>query len=162
MKTLKASELVHSQSKREAQDLKGCQDILNESRRRFNELLGPLAEKLCELYDTSRKEEIKPTLSEILTEGSKRIDDAVEAVIAKHEKEIEYIKAKAGKEPACNDQSLGRELARAAIINMGYDRQQYINPAMAQAQYQNQLYQEIGSFQRDAMNQAHGHFGRWI
>jgi hypothetical protein len=94
MKTFNASDLVHAQAKREEQDLKEYFDIINESHRRFDELLGPLFEKLCEIYDTSREEEIKPTLSEILTEGSKRIDDAVQSVIARHEKEIFDIEIK--------------------------------------------------------------------
>jgi hypothetical protein len=148
MKTFNASDLVHSQAKREAQDLKGYQDILNESRRRFNELLGPLAEKLCELYDTSRQEEIKPTLSEILTEGSQRIDDAVEAVIAKHEEETAYIEAKSKAE---------KDLAMSSMDIYGLDSRHLGNLSLGQLQMAreyNPLYQQMGSAQRDAMNQA--------
>jgi hypothetical protein len=153
MKTLKASELVHSKAKREAQYIKEYKDILNESRRRFNELLWPLAEKLCELYDTSREEEIKPTLSEILTEGSKRIDDAVEAVIARHEKDIAY------------DEAIKAEAERETLIlNVVYDRQQqhFNSFAMAQAQEQYHSLQQMNDDRRDAMYQAQDHFGRWI
>jgi hypothetical protein len=154
MKTFNASDLVHAQAKREAQDLKGYQDILNESRRRFNELLGPLAEKLCELYDTSREKEIKPTLSDILTEGSKRIDDAVEAVIARHEKEIAYDEAVKEETKRAIDQSNSRYFGRSQYAGLlglqadGYDLRQ------------NRLFQQMGADRRDAMNQLQS--GTWI
>jgi hypothetical protein len=155
MKTFNASDLVHAQAKREAQYIKEYKDILNESRRRFNELLWPLAEKLCELYDTSREVETKPTLSEILTEGSKRIDDAVEAVIARHEEEIAY------------DAELKKEEAKQ-IIDQGnsryFGRSQYAGTLGMQADgydlRQNRLFQQMGADRRDAMNQLQS--GTWI
>ena len=154
MKTLKASDLVHSQAKREAQYIKEYKDILNESRRRFNELLWPLAEKLCELYDTSREEEIKPTLSEILTEGSKRIDNAVEAVITRHEKEMAdiEIKAKAGRDSAILSMDIyGLDSRNLGHLSLGQ---------LQMAREHNPLYQQMGSAQRDAMNQLQS--GNWI
>jgi hypothetical protein len=156
-------------------ELKKYLDIINEGHRRFNDLLVPLVEKLC--YDNSRVVEIKPTLSEILTEGKKRIDDAVEAVIARHEKEIADIKAKAEKEPACNDsyysgyfgrsqyidQQLGWNQNQETIMKMAQDRKRYLNQiGLAQTQGQYDLLQQMGSAQRDAMNQAQDQFGRWI
>jgi hypothetical protein len=157
MKTFNASDLVHAQAKREEQDLKEYLDIINESHRRFDELLGPLVEKLCELYDTSREEEIKPTLSEILAEGNKRIDDAVEAVITRHEKDIAYdeaIKAEAERDSAMLSMDIyGLDSRHLGYLSLGQ---------LQMAREFNPFYQQMGSAQRDAMNQAQDHFGRWI
>ena len=144
MKTFNASDLVHSQTKREAENLKEYLAIVGESNRRFNELLGPLAEKLCELYDTSREKEIKPTLSDTLAEGGKRIDDAVEAVIARHEKEMAY-------------DELVQEETKRAIDQVG--RSQYDIRATHTAT-KTWLLQQMGSDRRNLMNQFQG--GNWI
>jgi hypothetical protein len=136
-----------------SKELKKYLDIINEGHRRFNDLLVPLVEKLC--YDNSRVFEIKPTLSEILAEGSKRIDDAVEAVIARHEKEIAY------------DAELKKEEAKQ-IIDQGnsryFGRSQYAGLLGMQADgydlRQNRLFQQMGTDRRDAMNQLQS--STWI
>jgi hypothetical protein len=127
-----------------SEELKRYLDIINEGNRRFQKALAPLAEKLCELYDTSREEEIKPTLSEILTEGSKRIDDAVQSVIARHEKEIAY------------DEAVKQETKRA-IDQVG--RSQYDIRATHTAT-KTWLLQQMGADRRNLMNQFQG--GNWI
>jgi hypothetical protein len=137
-----------------SKELKKYLDIINDGHRRFNDLLVPLVEKLC--YDNSRVVEIKPTLSEILAEGSKRIDDAVEAVIARHEKEIADIEIKAKAE---------RDSAMLSMDIYGLDSRHLGYLSLGQLQMArefNPFYQQMGSAQRDAMNQAQDHFGRWI
>ena len=131
-----------------SEELKRFLDIINEGNRRFQKALAPLAEKLCELYDTSRKEEIKPTLSEILSEGSKQIDDAVQAVIARHEKEIAAIKVKAKAE---------KDSAMLSMDIYGLDSRNLGHLSLGQLQMArefNPLYQQMESAQRNAMNQA--------
>jgi hypothetical protein len=124
-------------------------------------LLKRATEMMLPFYIASLKAKTRPapTLSEIITEGNKRIDDAVQAVIARHEKEIADIKAKAEKEPACNDQSLGRELAKAAVISMGHHRQQHFNSlAMVRAKGMNQVGPQLSG-----LHQSQNNFGgRWI
>jgi hypothetical protein len=108
---------------------------------------------ICAMYAM----DLKPTLSEIIAEGSKRIDDAVEAVIAKHEEETAYI-AELKKEEAKQiiDQVNSRYFGRSQYVGLlGMD-------AARMAQGQNQLFQQMGTDQRDAMNQAQDQFGRCI
>jgi hypothetical protein len=137
-----------------SKELKKYLDIINEGHRRFNDLLVPLVEKLC--YENARVIEIKPTLSEILAEGNKRIDNAVQAVIARHEKEIADIEIKAKAE------------IDSAMLSMdiyGLDSRHFGHLSLGQLQMArefNPFYQQMGSAQRDAMNQAQDQFGRWI
>jgi hypothetical protein len=153
-------------------EMKEYLDSFNEYWRFFNKAAEPLFDKLYKSIDNARLVEIKPTLSEILTEGNKRIDDAVQAVIARHEKEITY------------DAELKKEEAKQ-IIDQGnsryFGRSQYAGLLGMQADgydlRQNRLFQQMGADRRDAMNQGQNQFdpqlsglhqsqnnigGRWI
>jgi hypothetical protein len=158
-----------------SKELKKYLDIINEGHRRFNDLLVPLVEKLC--YENSRLKEIKPTLSDILAEGSKRIDDAVKAVIARHEKEIADIEIKAKAELDSAILSIDRYGTcsnvdhQVRLASMAFGRSQYGGlvgmdaarmDAARMAQGQNRLFQQMNDDRRDAMNQAQDQFGRWI
>ena len=120
----------------------------------LKELLKPIVDKLLPFYvaDIAAKTTPAPTLSEMLTEGNKRIDDAVEADIAGHEKEIAY------------DESIKAEAERETlIVDVVYNRQQHFNSfAMAQAQEQYHSLQQMNEDRRNAMNQSQDQFGRWI
>jgi hypothetical protein len=104
---------------------------------------------ICVMYAM----DLKPTLSEILTEGSKRIDDAVEAVIARHEEEIAYDEAVKEETKRAIDQSNSRYFGRAQYAGLlGFQDEGY---AIRQ-----RLYQQMGSARSDQMNQLQS--GTWI
>ena len=125
-------------------EIKEYLDKLNECWRLFDKAAKPLCDKLYKSIDNARLVETKPTLSEILTKGSKRIDDAVEAVIARHEKEIAY-------------DELVQEETKRAIDQVG--RSQYDIRATHTAS-KTWLLQQMGSDRRNLMNQFQG--GNWI
>jgi hypothetical protein len=129
-------------------------DSFNEYWKLLNKAAEPLFDKLYASIDNARLVETKPTLSEILAEGSKRINDAVQAVIAKHEKEIAYDEAVKEEAKQIIDQENSRYFGRsqyAGLLGMqadGYDLRQ------------NRLFQQMGTDRRDAMNQLQS--GTWI
>ncbi len=118
-------------------------------------LLKPIVDKLLPFYvvDIAAKTKPAPTLSEILTEGSKRIDDAVEAVIAGHEKEIAYDEAVKEETKRAIDQSNSRYFGRSQYAGLlGLQAEGY---AIRQ-----RLHQQMGSARSDEMNQLQS--GTWI
>ena len=141
-------------------EIKEYLDKLNECWRLFDKAAKPLCDKLYKSIDNARLVETKPTLSEILTEGFKRIDDAVEAVIARHEKEIDDI---ARHEKEIDDIANN-------IIELNKNKL-YNDLAISQ------LYQQRANDQRNAISQGYNQFnpqlsglqqsqnnfgGRWI
>jgi hypothetical protein len=113
-------------------------------------LLKRATEMMLPFYIASLKAKTKPapTLSEILAEGSKRIDDAVQAVIARHEKEIAYDEAVQEETKRAIDQGNSRYFGRsqyAGLVGL---------QAAAIAQGQNRLLQQMGADRRDAIGQS--------
>lgn len=80
---------------------------MSKGQEKFYKALSPLIKELCESYDIDREIKIN-TLNEIVSEGQERISNAVEKVIAKHDKELQEIamRAKAERESALA--SIGR------------------------------------------------------
>jgi hypothetical protein len=113
-------------------------------------LFKPIVEMMLKIYisDKTAQEKAAPTLSDILTEGSKRIDDAVQAVIARHKKEIAYDEAVKEETKRAIDQGNSRYFGRsqyAGLVGL---------QAAAIAQGQNRLLQQMGADRRDAIGQS--------